>query len=299
MRAFPDIFKSRAEISDGQRAHVRYPEGLFRVQTDRYATYHITDPVNFYLKEDAWTVAKDPSEKENRDFLNAPPVSGYYLLLKLPDERDLSFVIARPFTPNERQNLTAYMVAHGDCPTPDCPGYGQLVSYVFPKEEAIFGPEQVFARINQDPAVSAQISLWNQQNSEVIFGNLQIIPVEESLLYVMPLYLKGAGSEFPELKRVVAVAGENVRMGDTLDEALAAIFGDAQPSEPGVEEPAQQVDELLAQAVQHFQLAEAALRRGDLAEYQRQIARAEQAIRRAQSEGSPSPSPTPSPGPSP
>lgn len=284
-KVFPGLIRPRSEMPRALLEHVRYPEALFMVQTDRYATYHITDPGAFYQKEDAWQVANDPSAQT----ITGLPIPPYYVLMRLPGERDADFVLVRPFTPSKRQNMTAYMVAHSD---PE--SYGRLVAYGFPRSEAIFGPEQIQARINSDPAFSSQRSLWDQAGSVVIPGNILIIPIEKSLLYVQPIYLRGTGSTLPELKRVIAVHGGTIRMGETLSEALAAILGRAPPAEVEPVAAGEDVAALLREAQEHFRLADEALRRGDIEEFGRQYRQGKDALERASREsGSPSPTPGP------
>lgn len=288
-RAFPGIFRPRSEMPPSLLEHVRYPEALFRVQSSQFGTYHITDPDNFYSKEDAWLVANDPDASA----LAAPGVQPYYILMRLPGEEELSFVLVRPFTPQQRQNLSAYMVAHND---PE--NYGEMAAYLFTKTEAILGPEQVRARINQDPVVSQLITLLGSVGSEILYGNLLIVPIEESLLYVQPLYVKGQGARFPELKRVVVVTKDKVQIAPTLEGAIAALFGEE--VETGEEEipgaPADLVT-LIQRALEHFEASQAALREGDFATYGREqdlMRRAlEQAAEQAGAAPSPSPSPTP------
>jgi uncharacterized membrane protein (UPF0182 family) len=297
MKVFPGIFKPKSAMSESLLKHVRYPEGLFKLQTDRYANYHIASPDNFYSKEDAWVVGNDPTFQLNNGVLSfsAPKMPPYYVLMKLPDSKNLDFVLVRPFTPVGRPNMTAYMVAHSD---PE--DYGKLVTYVFKRSDSIFGPEQIQARINQDPLVSQQISLWNQQNSKVTYGNLLIIPMANSLLYVQPLYLSGQGANFPELKRVVAVQGGEVQMGDTLQQALGAIFGKAAPSAIEGGGPAtsgKTVAQLITQAIQHYQAAQDALKRGDFATYGAEIAAEQKSLQAAQAAAGPTASPSPSASP--
>ena len=205
--------------------------------------------------------------------------------------RRKSLPLVRPFTPNNRQNMTAYMVAHSDPAD-----YGQLVTYRFPNSDALFGPQQIQGRINQDPLVSQQISLWNQQNSKVTYGNLLVIPMAGSLLYVQPLYLTGQGATFPELKRVVAVSGGDVKMGDTLTQALGAIFGTAPPSAiEGTAPNGKSVKDLIADAVAADQRAQDDLRNGDFAAYGRDIAAMRKALDDAAKAAGATPSPSPSP----
>jgi uncharacterized membrane protein (UPF0182 family) len=299
MKVFPGIYKSRTEMSAEVVAHVRYPEGLFQVQSDRYANYHVTDANSFYQKEDAWLVARDPTAPAGNGslcggkFAPCPPVPPYYVLQKLPGDRDVNFNLVRPFTPGGagRQNLVGYMVVHCD---PE--NYGEMTTYEFPRSEQIFGGEQVEAQINQDPQVSSQISLWNQQHSTVIYGNLLIVPVADSLLYVQPLYLQGEGSQIPQLKRVVAVANGNVAMADTLSDALAALFGQ-QPATPT--QPTATVADLLQQALDHDARAQTCLKNGDFACYGREQNAEREALQRAARVAGATPTPAPSASPSP
>jgi uncharacterized membrane protein (UPF0182 family) len=273
LKVFPDLLKPKSEIPGAILEHVRYPEGLFRVQSNRYVAYHITDPVNFYSQEDVWAIALDRTV--DPDSTDPPPVPAYYVLQQLPGERDLDFVLVRPFAPLQRKNLSGYLVAHGDHDD-----YGRLVEYRFPDSDVIFGPEQVFARINNDPVVSQQVNLWSQQQSKVIWGNTLIVPIDESLLYVQPIYLQAEGSSLPELKRVVAVVGERIRMANTLSDALGAIFG-AEPG--GGDEPpsTRSVLVLIQRALDADRLAQEALRAGDFAEYGRQQERMRRFLRQA------------------
>jgi uncharacterized membrane protein (UPF0182 family) len=218
--------------------------------------------------------------------------------MTLPGEKDPQFILMLPFTPfsqqgaTRRTNMTAWLAARSD---PQ--GYGEMLSFVFPRTQNVPGPEQIQARINQDPEVSQQITLWNQSNSIVRYGNLLVIPIEDSLLYVQPLYLEASQRALPELKRVVAVSGDNVVMGDSLENALAALFGQAAeaPIEGPGAAPTQPTgdtqDELVAEALQHLQRANDALRRGDLATYQREVNAAQDALERA-NRASPSPRPS-------
>ena len=225
LEIFPGIFKPRSAMPEDVAAHLRYPEGLFHVQSNRFADYHVTDAGTFYQKEDAWVVARDPTYCLNTGRCGkderGPAVPAYHALTQLPAQEGLHFVLARPFTPAGagRQNLVSYLVARGDPAD-----YGTITSYEFPRSAQIFGPEQVEASINQDPAVTQQVSLWNQQHSTVIYGDLLIVPLPDALLYVQPLYLRGEGSQIPELKRVVVVANGRVAMADTLQAALGQLF---------------------------------------------------------------------------
>jgi uncharacterized membrane protein (UPF0182 family) len=291
MKIFPKSFKPRSAMSSDLLGHVRYPEGMFKLQTYQYSNYHMTNADDFYAKQDSWVIANDPNATSAVTG-NTTPVPPYYVLMKLPDEKNLGFVLVRPFTPLQRQNMTAYMVAHSDPQD-----YGQLTTYAFPSGDATFGPEQVQARINQDPLVSQQLTLWGQQQSTVIKGNILIVPIAESLLYVQPLYLQGQGANIPELKRVVAVSGGNVKMGDTLAQALAAIFGKAAPSAiEGAPGPSgKTLKDYINDAIAADQRAQADLARGDFAAYGRDIAAERAALDAAARLSGASPSPSPSP----
>ncbi|MGH2785252.1 MAG: UPF0182 family protein [Actinomycetota bacterium] len=292
-RIFPDIFKPTSAIPAELRAHFRYPEDMFKVQADRFTTYHITQADEFYAKEDAWRVPGDPTNNE----ASFPP---YYVIQRLPEEKKAAFILMMPFSPyappgqRARQNMTAWLAARSD---PE--DYGQLISFEMPRQKLVFGPEQVYARINQDPQVSAQLSLWDRAGSMVIHGNLLVIPIEQSLLYVEPLYLQAQSGALPELKRVVVVAGETVRMGETLDQAIKAVFGQGLPAPveggggPVTPGPSGDVSALLVEALRHFAAADEALRTGDFATYDREIDAARAAIEQANRQSNPSPQPSP------
>ncbi len=289
-RVWPNIFKPASAMSNDLRAHLRYPEDLFTVQAAQYTLYHIKSASDFYQREDAWRIPNDPRPSEAE--VSFPP---YYVLMTLPGEKEPQFILMLPFTPfsqqgaTRRTNMTAWLAAHSD---PE--GYGEKLSFVFPRTQNIPGPEQIQARINQDPEVSQQITLWNQSNSIVRYGNLLVIPIEDALLYVQPLYLEASRGALPELKRVVAVSGESVVMGESLDKALAALFGQAAeapiegPGTPTTPPAGDTQAELIAEALQHLQRANEARRRGDLATYQREVNAAQDALERA-NRASPSP----------
>jgi uncharacterized protein len=196
-RIFPDLFKPLSNMPAGIRAHVRYPEDIFSLQASMYATYHMTQPAVFYNREDQWEV---PTIETGRE---AQAMQPYYTIMRLPGESEAEFIQMLPFTPRRKDNLAAWLVARSDGDQ-----YGKLRVFQFPKQKVIFGPRQVVARISQDQAISPQITLWNQQGSQVIWGTLMVIPIEESLIYVRPLYLRASGGRIPELTRVI-VAYQN------------------------------------------------------------------------------------------
>jgi len=211
--AFPTLFTPLAEMPAGLRRHVRYPEGIFALQAAVYSTYHMTSPAVFYNKEDQWEVPSIDSAGQ------AQRMSPYYTIMKLPGEARAEFIQMLPFTPRRRDNLASWLVARSDGDR-----YGQLMAFEFPKQKLIFGPRQVVARINQDQVIAPQITLWNQQGSEVIQGTLMVIPIEESLLYVRPMYLRAQAGRIPELTRVIVAYQNSIVMDRTLDAALARLF---------------------------------------------------------------------------
>lgn len=299
-RIFPDLFTDE-EIPADLVEHVRYPEDLFRVQSDMYLLYHMTDAKDFFRVVDPWQIANDPSTSDRADLRGVSiddegntlrPMLPYYLLMKLPDEDDLSFLIMQPFTPENRPNMTSFMVAKSG-PFE----YGQIIDYRLPSQSAQQGPGQVGNFINQDPEISAEFTLLGQGGSEVIQGNMLVVPINESLLYVQPIYIRadpegsGDSSGIPEFKRVVVSFDGQIEIADSLDEALATVFGgvvgggDAETPPPtegdGVVIP-EEVAALLEGAAAAFEEADAALQAGDLAGYEEAINRARDLIVRAQ-----------------
>jgi uncharacterized membrane protein (UPF0182 family) len=306
-KAFPDLFSS--DIPDELRAHFRYPEDLFRAQTDTWSRYHIEEPGPFYAQSDAWNVAQDPGTDSGGTATTqaVDPVTGaptgparerrmdpYYLLMSLPEEDHEQFLMLQPYVPfsvdDSRRELSAFMVAKSD------PGsYGQLEVFVMPRGEPVDGPAIVNARIQQEPDISQIITLLSRAGSRVLQGDLVLIPIENSLLYVRPLYVEAEGTRVPELKQVVVAYGDRVVMRDTLRQALQALFGEApdtqeeglDPNEAPTAPPdpstpdLSQVADLLAAAQRAFDAAEQALRDGDLAGYQRHVTEARDNVARA------------------
>jgi uncharacterized membrane protein (UPF0182 family) len=212
-RAFPGVFNSLDQLSPDLKAHLRYPEDLFAIQADQYRTFHMTDPQVFYNREDLWVAPQEIYAGEQQ------PMQPYYILMKLPGSTTLEYLLMTPFTPQSRNNMIAWMAAR--C---DLPDYGKKLFYQLPKEKLIYGPEQIEAMINQTPMISQQLTLWDQRGSHVIRGKLIVTPIENSFLYVVPIYLQAEGENFPQLKRVIAVAGDKVVMQPTLEEAMAGLF---------------------------------------------------------------------------
>jgi uncharacterized membrane protein (UPF0182 family) len=285
---FPGIFQPLATMPADIRRHLRYPGQLFSVQASLQATYHMDEPDAFYHREDQWQIPT-PGERGGK----AAPFMRH-IILRLPGEPQEEFIYMTPFTPRGKDNLAAWMVARMDGAH-----YGELMVYRFPKQSLVYGPGQIVNRINQDTDISRQVTLWDQRGSEVIRGELLVIPIEESLIYVQPLFLRASGGSIPELKRVIVASGNRVVMGTTLDEALQAMFGSgaaasaASPAPsagggaaaPGGAAPAPQGDlrALISQAQQHYERALAAQREGNWAEYGRQIEALGADIRQMQS----------------
>ena len=300
MQIFPDLFKPIGEFPEDLVDHVRYPEDLFRIQTDVYTLYHMTNPSDLFQVNDPWQIARDPSNSPKaplRGTFGTSPMLPYYLLMELPEEELLSFLLMQPFTPATRPNMSAFVVAKSS-PLEE---YGTLISYTMPEDRQVDGPGQVGDFIEQDPKVSAEFTLLGQVGSDVIKGNMLVVPIEDSLLYVQPIYLAadtgGGRGGIPQFKRVVAAFDSRIEIADSLDQVLIQLFGDSEavvgdgsgadsgdgdvappPPEGTVEE---QVTQLLAQAEVAFQQAEVALRAGDLALYQQKVDEARALVEQA------------------
>ena len=285
---FPDLFTA-GEPSDDLRAHFRYPEDLFEVQSEVYLTYHMTDADDFYSKQDAWAVPANPIIEGSLSIDRSLEVPPTYLLLQLPGESGYEFVLTRPFTPRARNNMIALMVVRSD---PE--NYGEFVTFEFPPDIQVPGPVQVDNAINQDVEISQTLTLLRQGGSRVDFGSLVILPVEDSILYVQPLFVTAENVGIPELKRVVLVLGENVAMEETFEEALQTLFGIAPEPEPEIPEPqptggedpepqpTSTLDELIARASRVYEQAQQALADGDFGTYGRLIERLGRIIAQAQ-----------------
>ena len=273
---FPEFLRPLDEMSDDLRRHIRYPEDLFSLQTVIYSTYHMTDPTVFYNREDQWDVPVVDGEQ----------MQPYYTIMRLPGEPRAEFIQMLPFTPTGKNNLAAWMVARSDGDQ-----YGKMLVFQFPKQKVIFGPNQIVARINQDQVISPQLTLWNQQGSEVIQGTLLVIPIEEALLYIRPLYLRASGGRIPELKQVIVAYQNQIVMEATLDQALDRLFGSApgplpagavvaqlnapQPADAAAATPSApgSTGPLVTQASEHYQRALQAQRAGNWALYGQEIER--------------------------
>jgi uncharacterized protein len=303
-RAFPGVFTPIETAPPELEEHFRYPENLFQAQAFQFANYHVDDPVAFYRKQDFWEIPDDPTvqltqEQKDRG-VEQPKLKPNYLLMKLPGEAEERFHLVLPFQPAARVNMVGWMAANSD---PD--GYGELVAFTFPSGRDVDGPGLVFSRVNSDEEFSQARTLLGRGGSHVVFGDLLTIPIEDSILYVLPAYVQAdQEASVPELKLVMLVNGTTVFVASSLDEALLEATG-AETGGDGEEPPTggtteERIRQLLEQAVEHFTLADEALRAGDLATYQSELEQAQALVEEADrlagtSATSPSPSPSPSP----
>lgn len=304
-RVFPGMFTPYAKMPTALQAHIRYPEGYFNTQAEVYATYHVQDPEVLYNKGDQWQI---PDNVE----LSGPnnQMAAYYVIMRLPEASKEEFLLMLPFVPNGRNNMISWLGAQSDPPN-----YGKAVNFQFSKSTTVYGPSQVEAAVNQDPTVSSQRTLWGQQGSQVILGNLLVVPIEDALLYVQPLYLQSTQTKLPQLKQVIvfyrspsqqtssqAVQRQAVAMAPTLGEALVQVFGQAAagtptptpsasgqtptPTASGTATPAPGVGTALSQLIQkanqEFTAAQTAQKAGDWAEYGRQVKALEQTLAQLQ-----------------
>lgn len=277
---FPGIYKPISEMPEGLRNHIRYPEDLFSIQAQMYTTFHMTDPSVFYTKEDAWVIPNQlVGDKKG-------PVEPYYLLMRLPGEKNPEYMLMLPFTPKSRLNMIGWMGVRMDGEN-----YGKALVYTFPKQETVFGPEQIDARINQDTMISQQLTLWNQSGSRVYHGGLLVVPLNTSILYIEPLYLQAANSQLPELKRVIVGFGDKIVMETSLQEALVKLFGQEAKSSVSqtVTSPENQptsVKELVKLARQYYDTAMQMLKEGNWAAYGENINRLNDILRRLEQSSS-------------
>jgi len=282
-RIFPALFAPLSAMPADLRLHVRYPEDMFLVQADIYATYHMTDPQVFYNREDVWGF---PRENYGGD---TGPMQPYYVIMRLPGEPRDEYILMLPMVPRNRDNMISWLAAR-------CDGneYGRLIEYAFSKDKLIYGPYQIQARINQNPEISRQMSLWNQMGSRVILGNLIVIPIENSLLYVEPLYLRAENGQLPELQRVLASYSDRVVMGDDLELTLAKLFAPGEPAKPQIltaappplipaggagSAPGPVAAGGLGAAADHYDRALKALRSGDWPQFGSEMQKLDEALR--------------------
>jgi hypothetical protein len=272
---FPKLFKDADDMPAGLKDNLRYPQLLFDVQAEIYRRYHMTDPQVFYSGEDAWNIANEKYGNEIQE------IESQYIIMKLPGEDKAEFILMVPFTPVKKDNMTAWMAARMDGDN-----YGKLVVYRFPKDKLVYGPMQVEYSIDQDTNISKELTLWNQQGSSVVRGNTLVIPIENSLLYVEPLYIRSATeSSLPEVKKVIMFYENKLVMEDNLEAALNRIFGieeeqQTQPATPATPGTPQQQD-LIRQANDLLQQAKDASQRGDWAAYGEYLKQLEDVLEQA------------------
>ena len=314
--AFPDAYQPVSDAPKGLAEHFRYPQDLFQTQAEIYRTYHIPGASAFYSKADAWDIPRDASLLANRPNVQpeSAPMQPYYLLMRLPGETDEEFVLIQPYLARQKPNMIAWLAARSDPAH-----YGELLAVQFPSDQSVLGPQQAQARIEQTSEISQYITLRDQAGSKVIRGNLLVVPIEQSIVYVEPLFIENQQAQIPELSQVVLVMGDRVVMEPTLPDAVAKLIGATPPSESGGggqsggetgggQSGGEQTgnataDQLLLQALQAFAAADQALKNGDLATYQSKTEEARSLVEQAakardlnpQAAESPSPQPTAQP----
>ncbi|MGB4439759.1 MAG: UPF0182 family protein, partial [Sedimentibacter sp.] len=261
-KIFADLFKPMSEMPEGIRSHVRYAQSYFDIQSEMYRLYHIENSTVFFGREDYWDIA-------NAKYMNngEESVGSSYLMFKLPEEENVEFLLTTQYTPQNKDNMISLLAARNDGEN-----YGELVLYKFPKTKTIAGPNMIETKIDQDTVISSQLTLWSQVGSTVLRGNTLVVPIEDSLLYVEPIYLKSdTESNFPEMKMVVVSLGEKILMEPTLEEALDRIFGVISIEEPEEQADGQyddtNINDLVEQANEIFNEANEASQRGDWAAY--------------------------------
>jgi hypothetical protein len=287
-KIFPRLFEPLEAMPEDLRAHIRYPQDLFAVQARVYSTYHMQDPQVFYNKEDLLSIPRRdfPVQEQElgpiigmrRDQVVEREVDPYYTIMRLPGEQREEFVLLLPFTPNQKDNMRAWLAARSDPPH-----YGKLIALDFPKAKLVYGPKQIDARIDQDAYISQQLSLWSQRGSQVIRGSLLAIPIEKSLLYVQPLYLAAEKGSLPELKRVIAAFGNQIAMRETLEQSLEELFGDGStkttPQTAAVSAGAAKGRTLASRALEHHLKSREFLRQENWTGYGEELKKLEQILK--------------------
>lgn len=285
MKIFPGVFKPMSGMAADLKEHIRYPEDIFNAQSQVMLRYHVQDPQIFYTGSDRWEIPKEitgSSREQN-------PMESYYVVMTLPKEQSEEFLLMRPFTPANKNNMSSWMAAR--CDPKD---YGKLVLYLFPTQKLVYGPSQIESRIDQDPTISQKLTLWSQQGSSVNRGNMMVIPIQHSLMYIKPLYLESTTSKIPQLTAVIVAYGDKIEMADTLNEALNAVFGSSEatsqaapaetsaPTQSGKAAPSAPttaVRKLIDQAFSQYNRAQDAQRKGDWAAYGEQQKQLQQTLK--------------------
>lgn len=285
-KVFPGLFKPLENMPANLQAHIKYPSALFGVQTEMYQTYHMQNPTVFYNREDMWSIAKEIYGSE------AETMESYYVNMRLPGSNELEYLLMRPFTPYQKDNMVAWLAARNDGDN-----YGELVLFKFPKQSLVYGPMQIESRINNDPVISQNLTLWDQQGSSVIRGDLLVIPIKDSILYVEPIYLTAnTANSLPEVIRIIVAYQDQIVMEKSLDDALYKIFGEGQTVGDGLIS----VDDSLSYAMLVQQIkdslanAKRSSQSGDWAEYGQYLQQLESLINQLDSEQTPTAEPVPS-----
>lgn len=214
-KIYPTLFKDVKEMPEGIRKHIRYPNSLLKIQAGVYTKYHMDQVKVFYQDEDLWDIAHQIYGTEEKE------MDPSYFIFELPDEKKAEFINMIPFTPKSKQNMTAIMMARNDGNR-----YGQLLVYKFPKNKTVYGPMQIEAQIDQNTEISKEFSLWNSSGSKYRRGDLFVIPINNSIMYVEPVYLEASNQAIPEMKRVIVAYGDKIAYESTLEDALADLFGE-------------------------------------------------------------------------
>lgn len=285
-KIFPTLFRPLSEMPQTLRDHIRYPRDLFAIQAAMYRIYHMRNPQVFYNKEDMWAVPQQVYAEQEQQ------VYPYYAVMKTALMEKEEMLLLLPFTPANKENMIGWMAAHCDAPL-----YGRIKVYNFPKQELVYGPMQIEARITQDADIAKELTLWNQEGSQVIRGDIIVVPIQESLLYIEPLYLRQRSTRggLPELKRVIVAYGNRIAMRETLDQALSAIFAfdgatlaleTTQTSDGQIVPQPRSVtlNDLARRAVSHFDEAQGHLQAGDWSEYGASLQQLENVLRRLSDE---------------
>ena len=273
-KVFPGLFQSLDQMPENLRQHLKYYTTLFEVQTEIYQQYHMKNPTVFYNKEDMWSIANEIYGSETTK------MEPYFVNMRLPGSDQLEFLLMRPFTPTQKQNMVAWLAARNDDEH-----YGELVLFKFPKQSTIYGPLQIESRISNDSEISQNLNLWDQQGSSVIRSNMLVIPIKNSILYVEPIYLTTNNeNSLPEVVRIVVAYQDKIVMAKTLDEALSQIFGtNFQTEGAAIEDEAGDTsiltyDQLIQQLKAAYQNAKTSAQAGNWAAYGSYLEQLEQSI---------------------
>ncbi|MHB9129792.1 MAG: UPF0182 family membrane protein [Armatimonadota bacterium] len=274
---FPGFFKPLSEMPGGLQKHVRFPEGMFNTLSEVYQRYHMTNPTTFFQNEDPWAIPTTESMMDSGARGTTGGMEAYYLVMSLPGQNTPEYLLIRPYTPERQDNMIAWLSARND------PQHlGDLLVYAFPKQSLVYGPAQIEAKINQDPEISQAFTLWGQVGSRILKGNLFVIPLGNTILYVQLIFLQAEQSQIPAIQRIIVADQQRIVMRATLSDALAALTGgaaappsapapSAQPpsttAPPTSQPPSTATKASARSALEHYQRAQEALKRGDWATY--------------------------------